>query len=614
MRRPRWLPLAAAALLCAASSPRARDDAPSRDGWSALNMEAQAVMGELKLQQGDLRGARDTYTRSLELGAKVRGPKDEVAAQGHYRSAELALGDGEYGEARRHLELLVQRYPSTDWAERARRLLSALPGEAPAAKAAPDAPFVPALPSASPEEALARLRGALDGGAHEAALAEAHDFLRRHPARAEAPEVELAAAGLHLRRGEAARAVRLLKPLLASSDRALRAKAVHLLGAALTAVGLDEAVLQLVPAADPASASDRWTALSQAWRAGALERLGRRDEAAELYRAVAASGHDSPLRAYALGAIAADWDRAGKTARALDSLARADAEAVKWGLHALAESLELSRAALLERSRRLEEAQAAYGDFAARRRESPLAAKALYHRGLCLKRLGREAAALDCFRELAETHPGSAYAADAHLQLGQLYTALDRPDEAMTHYRRMAKSSEAKDADREALLLMAQVHYNAKRWDKAAPLYRRWLEGAPDDAKTAEVAGLLLVSVWHADRTSPELPALAAKAPRHPLVAQIRWDLAAAAYKAGDWAGAERLFREQIEAAPRDARTGDARFHRAEALRQLGRAGEAAEAYQRFLDAHPAHARRSEAAMRLGEILYAANDAASTSA
>lgn len=604
------LPFVLALPLLGAASPRTTGDAPSRDGWSELKMEAQAVLGELKLSHGDLRGARGDYARSLEEGARVRGPKSEVAAQGHYRSAELALGEGEYGEARRHLELLIQRYPETDWSERARRLLGALPkDDAPAAAPRADAPFVAAMAPTVPEEALARLRAALDDGRVESGLAEAHDFLRRHPGRREVPEVELAAAALHLRRGEAARAVRFLKPLLSSTDRALRAKAAHLLGAALTAVGLDDAILKLVPAADPASARDRWTALSQAWRAGALARAGKEEAAGELYRAIAASGHASPLKAYALGGIAADWDRRGKPDRALDALSRTQVEAAKWGLDALAESAALSRAHLLQRGRRLEEAQKAYGDFARRRPESPLAPQALYHRGLCLKRLGREEEAVAAFEELTSVHPGSAYAADAHLQLGQLHTELGRAESAMTHYRKMAKASEAKDADREALLLMAQVHYNAKRWAQAAPLYRQWLEGAPDDAKSRQVAGLLLVSVWHADRDSAELPALAARVPNHPLVAQIRWDLAAAAYKKEDWAAAEELFRLQIEAAPRDARAAEARFLRAEALRRLGRADDAAAAYRRYLDRHPGHARRSEAAMRLGGLLYEAGDA-----
>jgi tetratricopeptide (TPR) repeat protein len=153
------------------------------------------------------------------------------------------------------------------------------------------------------------------------------------------------------------------------------------------------------------------------------------------------------------------------------------------------------------------------------------------------------------------------------------------------------------------------VHYNKKRWAEAVPLYRRYLEGAPDGARTRDVRGLLLVSVWQSDRENPELPALAAAVPNHPLVPQIRWDLAAKAYKRGDWGAAEELFKRHIEENPGSPTTGDARFYRAECLRQLGSTDDAAYAYRKFLDAHPKHPRRDEAAMRLGAMLYEAGDA-----
>ncbi|MBI3288346.1 MAG: tetratricopeptide repeat protein, partial [Elusimicrobia bacterium] len=601
----------------AASSPKspASEEAPSRDGWSAMNMEAQAVMGELQLQAGDVSGAQRTYQKSLDLGTKVRGPRGEVAAQSHYRSAEIALAKGEYADSRRNLEILIQRYPDTEWAAKGRRLLDAIPegGEAPAA-AEVDEPYVPALPSTSPEEALARLRAALDASRTEAALAEAYDFRRRYPSHPELPEVDLAAGALHLRRGEAARAVRLLKPLLSARDAAVRGKAIHLVGAALASLGLDEATLKVVPAADASATGDRWLALAQVWRAVAAERLGRKDDAAQLYRAVSASGQESPIRAYALAAIAADWDRRDKIDRARDALKRAQAEAAKWGLLELQESAALSAAHVLLRARKAAEAEKEYAGFVARFPRSPLVAQALYQRGLCLKRLERPEQAAAAFEDLASKHPDSAYAADAHLQLGQLYTEMGKSERALFHYRLMAKSSEARDADRESLLLMAQVHYNKRRWAEAVPLYKKYLQGAEPGTKTKEVEGLLLTSTWEADKNDPDLPALVARYPEHPLAARIRWDLAASAYKRGDWAAAEELFRRHIEDNRHAANLGDARFYRAECLRQLSQTQEAAQAYRRFLSAHKGHARARDAAMRLGAMLYASGDAAGAAA
>ncbi|MDP3542929.1 MAG: tetratricopeptide repeat protein [Elusimicrobiota bacterium] len=607
--------LAASAARGAASPKyKAAEDAPSRDGWSSMNMEAQAVMGELQLQSGDLGGARKTFQKSLDLGTKVRGPRADVAAQSHYRTAEISLAKGEYGEARRNLEILIQRYPETEWADKGRNLLTALPDDGGPAASQADEPYVPAMESSSAEEALGRLRAAIDEGRTEAALAEAYDFHRRYPSRRENAEVDLAAGALHLRRGEAARAVRFLKPLAEGSDRALKYKALHLIGAALASLGLDEATLKLVPEADAAGAADRWLALAQVWRAAAEERMGRKDDAAEHYRAVSASGHESPVKAYALAAIAADWDRKGRTARARDALRRAGDEAAKWGLLELRESTVLSEANLLQREGKLDEAQKAYRGFTGSFPDSPLRAQALYQRGLCLKKLERPEEAAEVFDDLARRHPASAYAADAHLQLGQLYTELGKSDKALSHYKQMGRASEAQDADREALLLMAQVHYNKKRWKDAIPLYKKYLEGAAPGAKTKQVDGLLLVATWQNDKEDPDLTALVAKYPDHQLAARIRWDLAAKAYKTQDWDSAERLFRKHIEDNPHAENIGSARYYRAESLRQLRRIEDAAGAYRKFLAVHPKHPRARDAAMALGAMLYEDGDAAGAAA
>lgn len=592
----------------AANSPRAGD---TSDGYQSLDMEARAIMGELKLQHGDAEGAQRDYARSLELGKRVDTPKDDVAALNLYRSAEIAIQRGEFSEAKRFLDILVTRYARTDWGERGQALLATIPGEGlrKPQEAEADEPYVPAMPSSTPEEALGRLRAAVDAGRVEDALAEGYDFRRRYPDHPARHEVELACAALHLRRGEAERAARLLQPIAADRKDPLRGRAVHLLGAAFTALGRDADVLRAVPDADASAVADRWIALAQIWRAGAEERAGKREEAFERYRAVSASGQDSPVKAYALAAIAADWDRRGKPERARDALARAAKEAGRWGLDDVRESAVLSAAHVLRREGKNAEASAAYGDFAARFPRSPLRPRALYERGLMLKRLGLAPQAMKAYQEIVDRHPGSVFAADAHLQLGQMLTEEGESEQALFHYKAMAKASEAKDADLEALLLMAQVHYNKKRFRDAIPLYRRYLESAQPGARTKEVEGLLLMSVWQNDRNDPELAALVAKYPDQPLVANIRRDLAAGAYKRGDWANAEKLLRAQIENEPKSPHVHDWRYYRAEALRQLHYGADAADAYKRFLQtAPPDDKRRRDASARLGALLYDAGD------
>jgi tetratricopeptide (TPR) repeat protein len=493
-----------------------------------------------------------------------------------------------------------------------RVLLSAFLLAAPCARAAgPDAPFVAPLPATTPEEGLARLRADAARGRDAAALGDAYDFLKRYPGDPDRDEVALAAGALHLRRGEADRAVRFLAPLARSGDPRVRSAAIHLLGGALTALGKDAAVLKAVPAADPAATRDRWLALAQVWRAAALDRLGRHAEAAEVYRALAASGIDSPVRAYALAAVGKDWDRKGRPERARDDFVRAGESADKHGLESLRDALALAAANEYARERKLDDAAAAYARFVRRFPDSPLATRALYERGLALKRLGLHPDAAAAFEALLKRDPSSAFAPDAHLQLGQLYTELGRADDALAQYRAMGRTSEAAGAGREALLLSAQVFYNDKRWADAVPLYRRWLEGAPSGAKTREVEGLLLVCLWQSDRDDPELATLAERIPEHPLVARIRRELAAKAYRRGDWAGAADLFAREYRADPRAKGAPEALFYRAEALRQLGRAKEAAAAYAAFLKAASQDPRAPDAGYGRALSLSKADPAAS---
>jgi tetratricopeptide (TPR) repeat protein len=547
-------------------------------------------------------GAQDNFRVTGKEAAS------NAAALELFRAAELSLRTGDFGETRRLVKILIARFPNSDWSARGQRMLDSMPGaDMPPSSALADAPFVAALPSTTPEEALAHLRAAAQSGNDDQALGEAYDFLDRYPDSSAGPEVSLAAGALHMHRGEPQRALKFLLPLTQKESIA-RTRAIHLAGAALTSLGRDAEVLRVVPASNPETAPDRWMALAQIWRAGAFERMGRKQEAGELYRAVAASGQSSPVRAYALAAIAADWDRQGKPDRARDALTRAGKEAERWGLINLRDSLALAAATELVRGRKLEAAAQAYAEFTRKFPESPLVSQAYYERGLALKRMGRSAEAVNSFETLLQRDPNSVYAAEAHLQLGQLNTELGRTSEALSHYHKMAKASEAKDADRESILLMAQVHYNAKRWKEAIPLYRSYLKTNPEEAKTKEVQGLLLVSLWQSDHENPELMELAAKLPEHPLVAQIRWQLAASAYKRGDWAGAARFFKIQIEADPESPRNKDAAFYRAEALRQLGSAAEAVEGYRYFLHKFPRDPRATDSAMRLGTLLYQAGD------
>src|SRR4051812_42149936 len=75
---------------------------PEKENWSELNMEAQAIMGELKYQHGDMSGARDTFKDSLNESTRLNAPQGQVMALDLFRTGELASRKGDFDAARRH--------------------------------------------------------------------------------------------------------------------------------------------------------------------------------------------------------------------------------------------------------------------------------------------------------------------------------------------------------------------------------------------------------------------------------------------------------------------------------------------------------------------------------
>jgi hypothetical protein len=47
------------------SSPKSPDEAPKRQIWHSMSMEASAILGEMKFQYGDFSGAQETFRDSL---------------------------------------------------------------------------------------------------------------------------------------------------------------------------------------------------------------------------------------------------------------------------------------------------------------------------------------------------------------------------------------------------------------------------------------------------------------------------------------------------------------------------------------------------------------------
>lgn len=575
---------------------------PEKENYSQMKMEARAIMGELKYQHGDMSGAHDTFKDSLNESTRLNAPQGQVMALDLFRTGELASRKGDFETARRHFEILIGRYPETEWAKRAEGLLSIFPRKR--AEGLGEENATPVISGESPAFYLGRIRSAVEGGDLGEALATGKEFLERYPNHPTAPEIRLLAGAIYLRDGQAARAAKILRPVADQTrDPELKAKAIYLLGGALVDSGDVDGALVTVPA----GGKGRWLRLAQVWRAAAMDRLGRRAEALKIYKQVLTGEDRSPVLAFARAALAAHAERAGKVKEALAALRMAGALADRFGLEDLSAACQLSVGHLFYRLHRFAESAEAYGDFARRRPDDPQRTVALYQQGLSYKRLGRRTEAVSAFQFLAERHPDSVYAADANLQLGQLFAQMGQSERAITHYKRMADGAPA-TGKAESELLVAQVHYNAKRYKEAIPLYTKYLEANPDDPRAKEVEDLLLTSYWLGDRDNPELLRAIERWPNHPIVAHIRWELAGTAYKKRDFGAAATAFARYAVDYPKSNKVAEALFYEGESHLKLGEPAAAVACYNGLIERFPKNKRVPEARQRLASALYQAGD------
>src|SRR5438045_4035289 len=92
-----------------------QEDEPKKETYSAMAAEAKAIMGEMKYQHGDLQGAGETFKDSLNSARSQMTPQDHVIGLDLYRTAELAARRGDFNTARKNLDILLSRYPDSDY-------------------------------------------------------------------------------------------------------------------------------------------------------------------------------------------------------------------------------------------------------------------------------------------------------------------------------------------------------------------------------------------------------------------------------------------------------------------------------------------------------------------
>ncbi|MFA5141054.1 MAG: tetratricopeptide repeat protein [Elusimicrobiota bacterium] len=579
--------------------------------WNSFAMEAKAISGELRFQDNDLPGAKDSFKDSLNSSLNVKNPHQLTMGLDLYRTAQLAVAEKDMAAARRHLEILIHRYPDTEWADRGRRLM-ALISSSPVEEEDEEVEEQPL--GDVPELKLRRIQSALREDRSRDALRESVRFLRRYPDHPAAQEVRLAVGLLELESGDAAAASRELEGVARAAVSAeLRGKAAYLLAASYFSLGDFESLRSA--AALGAGTANKWQLLTQAWLAAADELEGRRATALSRYHEISRAQVDSPLAAYALAAEAAAEERSGRLSKAAADMREAASLAEHWGLGGLAVAARLSTGHILYKARRLGEAAAVYSDFASRHPGHPQLATALFQKGLTLRRLGHREEAAYAFEEMLGRFPASPFASPAHVQLGQLYAELGRSSEAVEHYGRMAKSAGAgPSADKESVLLVAQVHYNNKRYRQAIPSYRKFLESYSDDPRAYEVEELLLTSYWMGDKQSPELLKALSLYPRHAIVAHIRWELAKSALEKEDCVSGEYHLRRLLSDFPSSPNAAQALLLRGECLAKKGDKTAATAVFKELSERFPNSPQARSASFKLGTALFEAGDFAGSEA
>jgi TolA-binding protein len=569
-------------------------------------MEAGAIVGELQYQERDYAGAKTNFNESLDSSMKVADPNAPFMALDLYRTSEFAVREKDYDRARRQLQILIHRYPDSEWAARGRALLAAITKELPPDDE--DSADLPADSREGPDAALGRIQSALQGRRFAPALLECGLFLRRHAAHASAGEVRLLRGALLLRRGELDAAVPELEAVARGGPAGLRSRAAYLLASAQFARGDRRGLRDAV--ADAPDRTDRWSLLAQAWRAADEDAEGRRESALARWRLALSAPGRSALEPFLLAALAAGEDALGFGEDASHDMRRAVEAADRAKIERLSSATRLSLGHVLARARRWKESAAAYADFAERFPDHLARADALYLQGLMLRRAGRPAEAAAAFEALLRKHASSVRASDAHLQLGLLRADAGKMADAASHFEKMARAAGA-DAEREkeSVLLIAQTRYNTKDWKGAVELYRRFLAEHPGDARTAQVEELLLTSWWmQGARAEPAFLEVLDRRPARPVAARIRWELGREALTKDDCAAALSHLGRLVSDFPEDRNVPEALFKQAECLEKTGRPADAAALWKTLPERFPQAPQAREAAFRLGNAMLKSGD------
>lgn len=381
-------------------------------------------------------------------------------------------------------------------------------------------------------------------------------------------------------------------------------------------------------------------------KAEAFLKLGRRDDALPLLKAVAAEAPQN-LAAQAAFALGTSELEAGDAEAALATL---DAAATRFARTKLGPALVFRSAEAALKLGRGDDARARFLRAAEADPKDDWADDALYRAARLALDQRDQAAAAKLTDEFARRYPSSPLRADARLVSARAALAAGRPKDAVATltsslatdkpgpataeaqryylglaYRdsgQPAKSSEVLDAlastsaapiVADARFMLGQGHIEAKRYAEAVGPLEKYLAAKPDgDVADYALAHLVQarLELGEFDAAARALGQLAEKFPKSKTLAPSRVRLAEAALAARQYDRAAEQFQAAAGGAAEPALASQARLGLGWALLDGGKPAEAARAFAAFLAASPDDTLAPEAALARGRALAAAGQTA----
>jgi len=522
------------------------------------NLEtAWTYLGDVRSALDDPAAARDAYERALE-----RFPDARLADRARYGLGRALAAAGEAEKALEVLRDLIRREPA-EWVDKARLQVGKL--ELAAGRFDEAEKVLAKVAGPGPLQAEARLRRA-QALARLDRLDESADLLLPLAADATEPaslEAGLDAAGVELRRKDAAAALRVADDAISRAEKS-----------------------PLLPALLYRSAE-------------ALRALGRDAEARERFLKVAEAAPDDPwaddawLEAVRLAHQAGDEDEAEKLAGAFaarfpGSKKLPDALLIGARASAAAKRPEAVVAAL----------EKLLGDPARPPDAAPeVLDAARYELALAYRALGRSEKADALLAALAKS-PAGGTAADSAFLLGQDHLEAGRFDEAARAFEASLEAAPDGQVADYALAHLSAARLGQDRREEAAATLAKLAERFPKSAalpparlRLAEALAAAGEPAKAVDQFRPL--AESADAPAD-LKARATLGLARALAKAGDAPGAVKAFDAILAETTDEARAGALALERAAAVEASGTPEEAVAAYE----AVEARAPKDEAAVR----------------